>query len=313
MWRTSRDRHGAVTSSIEKGVDRTRKAWFGRVTSIFARNSIPPEAWDELEEALIGADVGLDLSEELIARTRRRVEKIRGAKPGDLREALAAELVDVAVDGAPAAPSEQGTGAPRVILVVGVNGSGKTTSIAKLARREMAQNRRVLLVAGDTFRAAAIEQLQVWGERLGAPVIAQQRGADPGAVAFDGVAAAKSRGVDTVIIDTAGRLQTRTSLMDELRKVRRVVERTVDATAITVLLVLDATTGQNGLSQAREFMGAVGVDGVILTKVDGTSKGGIAIAVRREFGVPVTYIGAGEGIDDLEPFDARAFVTALLA
>ncbi len=302
-----------MASSIEKGVDRTKRAWFGRVTSIFGRNAIPPETWDELEEALIGADVGLDLSEELISRTRDRVEKIRGAKPNDLRDALAAELVDVAANGASPPSSEQRNGTPHVILVVGVNGSGKTTSIAKLARREMAENRRVLLVAGDTFRAAAIEQLQIWGERLGAPVIAQQHGADPGAVAFDGVAAAKSRDVDTVIIDTAGRLQTRTSLMDELRKVRRVVERTVDAANITVLLVVDATTGQNGLSQAREFMGAVGVDGVILTKVDGTSKGGIAIAIRREFGVPVAYIGTGEGIDDLEPFDARAFVTALLA
>ncbi len=302
-----------MTSSIEKGVDRTKRAWFGRVTNIFSRNSIPPETWDELEEALIGADVGLDLSEELISRTRDRVEKIRGAKPNDLRDALASELVDVAVNGASPAEPQAPSSTPRVILVVGVNGSGKTTSIAKLARREMSENRRVLLVAGDTFRAAAIEQLQVWGERLGAPVIAQQHGADPGAVAFDGVAAAKSRGVDTVIIDTAGRLQTRTSLMDELRKVRRVVERTVDPSDITVLLVLDATTGQNGLSQAREFMGAVGVDGVILTKVDGTSKGGIAIAIRREFGVPVTYIGTGEGIDDLEPFDANAFVTALLA
>jgi len=302
-----------VTSSIEKGVDRTKRAWFGRVTNIFSRNSIPPETWDELEEALIGADVGLDLSEELISRTRDRVEKIRGAKPDDLRDALASELVDVAVNGASPAVQQVPSSTPRVILVVGVNGSGKTTSIAKLARREMSENRRVLLVAGDTFRAAAIEQLQVWGERLGAPVIAQQHGADPGAVAFDGVAAAKSRGVDTVIIDTAGRLQTRTSLMDELRKVRRVVERTVDPSDITVLLVLDATTGQNGLSQAREFMGAVGVDGVILTKVDGTSKGGIAIAILREFGVPVTYIGTGEGINDLEPFDANAFVTALLA
>ncbi len=302
-----------MTSSIEKGVDRTKRAWFGRVTNIFSRNSIPPETWDELEEALIGADVGLDLSEELISRTRHRVEKIRGAKPNDLRDALAAELVDVAVNGASPADPQTPSSTPRVILVVGVNGSGKTTSIAKLARREMSENRRVLLVAGDTFRAAAIEQLQVWGERLGAPVIAQQHGADPGAVAFDGIAAAKSRSVDTVIIDTAGRLQTRTSLMDELRKVRRVVERTVDPSDITVLLVLDATTGQNGLSQAREFMGAVGVDGVILTKVDGTSKGGIAIAIRREFGVPVTYIGTGEGINDLEPFDANAFVTALLA
>ena len=303
-----------MASSIEKGVGRTKRAWFGRVTSIFGGSSIPAEAWDELEEALIGADVGLDLSEELISRTRERIDKIRGANPNDLRNALADELVSVAANGAsPAAPPRAETGSPHVILVVGVNGSGKTTSIAKLARREMAEGRSALLVAGDTFRAAAIEQLQVWGERLGVPVIAQQHGADPGAVSFDGIAAAKSRGADTVIIDTAGRLQTKTSLMDELRKVRRVVERAVDAEDITVLLVLDATTGQNGLSQAREFMGAVGVDGVILTKVDGTSRGGIAIAVLREFGVPVTYIGAGEGIDDLAPFDARAFVTALLA
>ena len=302
-----------MTSPIEKGVGKTKRAWFGRVTSIFGRNSIPPEAWDELEEALIGADVGLDLSEELISRTRNRIEKMRGAQPNDLRDALTAELVDAAANGARPAKRRKKTGSPQVILVVGVNGSGKTTTIAKLARREMAANRRVMLVAGDTFRAAAIEQLQIWGERVGAPVIAQQHGADPGAVAFDGIAAAKSRGVDTVIIDTAGRLQTKTSLMDELRKVRRVVERAVDPTDITVLLVLDATTGQNGISQAREFKGTVGVDGVILSKVDGTSKGGIAIAVRREFGVPVTFIGTGEGMDDLEPFDAREFVTALLA
>ena len=302
-----------MTSPIEKGVGKTKRAWFGRVTSIFGRNSIQPEAWDELEEALIGADVGLDLSEELISRTRKRIEKKRGAQPNDLRDALTAELVDAAANGARPAKRRKAAGSPQVILVVGVNGSGKTTTIAKLARREMAANRRVMLVAGDTFRAAAIEQLQIWGERVGAPVIAQQHGADPGAVAFDGIAAAKSRGVDTVIIDTAGRLQTKTSLMDELRKVRRVVERAVDAADITVLLVLDATTGQNGLSQAREFKGAVGVDGVILSKVDGTSKGGIAIAVRREFGVPVTFIGTGEGMDDLEPFDAREFVTALLA
>ena len=298
---------------MQRGVDKTKSAWFGRVSSIFGRNSIPPEVWDELEEALIGADVGLDLSEELIARTRDRVEKIRGAKPGDVRDALAAELVRVALDGATRTATPAHPDALSVILVVGVNGSGKTTSIAKLAHREAADNRRVLLVAGDTFRAAAIEQLQIWGDRLDVPVIAQQHGADPGAVAYDGVAAAKSRGVDTVIIDTAGRLQTKTSLMDELRKVRRVVERAADTAVITVLLVLDATTGRNGLSQAREFIEAVGVDGVILTKVDGTSKGGIAIAIRREFGIPVTYIGSGEGVDDLELFDANAFVSALLA
>ena len=299
---------------MDKSVGKTKRAWFGRVTSIFGRSSIPPEVWDDLEEALIGADVGLDLSEEMISRTRERIEGMRGAQPNDLRDALAAELVDAAsANGASPASASAATGSPQVILVVGVNGSGKTTTIAKLARREIAEDRGVLLVAGDTFRAAAIEQLQVWGERLGVTVVAQQHGADPGAVAFDGIAAAKSRGADTVIIDTAGRLQTRTSLMDELRKVRRVVERSVDASDITVLLVLDATTGQNGISQAREFMGAVGVDGVVLSKVDGTSKGGIAIAIHREFGVPVTYIGTGEGMDDLEPFDARAFVSALLA
>ena len=300
-----------MTSSIEKSIGKTKRAWFGRVTSLFGGNSISPDAWDELEEALIGADVGLDLSEELLARTRERIDKMRGAKPQDLRDALANELVAAAANGA--IPASQPGGPPRVILVVGVNGSGKTTSIAKLAKREVSEDRSVLLVAGDTFRAAAIEQLQIWGQRLNAPVIAQQHGADPGAVAFDGIAAAKSRDIDTVIIDTAGRLQTKTSLMDELGKVRRVVERAVDSEDITVLLVLDATTGQNGLSQAREFMGAVGVDGVILSKVDGTSKGGIAIAVQREFGVPVVYVGTGEGIDDLEPFDADAFVSALLA
>ena len=228
-----------TTSPIEKGVGRTKRAWFGRVTNIFGRSSIQPEAWDELEEALIGADVGLDLSEELISRTRDRIEKMRGAQPEHLREALTEELVGVALaNGAAPPPTHKPTDSPQVILVVGVNGSGKTTTIAKLARREMAENRRVLLVAGDTFRAAAIEQLQIWGERLGAPVVAQQHGADPGAVAFDGIAAAKSRDVDTVIIDTAGRLQTKTSLMDELRKVRRVVERAVDAKDIAVLLVL---------------------------------------------------------------------------
>ena len=303
-----------MTSSVRKGVDRTKRTWFGRVTGILGRNSIPPEAWEELEEALIGADVGLDLSQELISRTRVRLDKSRGAGAGNLREALTEELVEIAAsNGSTAAAGETQSGRPQVVMVVGVNGSGKTTTIAKLARAEMSANRRVVLVAADTFRAAAIEQLQIWAERLGAPVIAQRQGADPGAVVFDGIAAAQSRGADTAIIDTAGRLQSRAPLMEELRKVRRIIERTVDAKDITVLLTLDATTGQNGLSQAREFIGAVGVDGVILTKVDGTSKGGIALAIRQEFGVPVTHIGTGEGLDDLEPFDAREFVRALLA
>ena len=303
-----------MTTGVEKGAAKTKRTWFGRVATLLGASSITAEAWDELEEALIGADVGLDLSEELIAKTRARVDRIRGATPEDLRRTLIEELADVASgNGHDRIEADRPPGTMEIILVVGVNGSGKTTTIAKLARRKMLENRLVLLVAADTFRAAAIEQLQVWGKRLDVPVIAQQHGADPGAVVFDGVAAARARGIDTLIIDTAGRLQIRTPLMEELRKVRRVIERAQnEADVITVMLALDATTGQNGLSQAREFLSAVGVDAVILTKVDGTSKGGIALAVRREFGVPITYVGIGEGIDDLEPFDAGAFVRALL-
>ena len=306
-----------MTSAAEKGAAKTKRTWFGRVSGLLGASSITTEAWDELEEALIGADVGLDLSEDLITKTRDRVSKIRGATPEDVRRTLIEELAGVASDASDKNHADdtpdKPPGAMEIIMVVGVNGSGKTTSIAKLARRKVRENRRVLLVAADTFRAAATEQLQEWGKRLELPVIAQQYGADAGAIVFDGVAAAQARGIDTLIIDTAGRLQTRTPLMDELRKVRRVIERSQnDGDVITVLLALDATTGQNGLSQAREFLDAVGVDAVILTKVDGTSKGGVALAVRRGIGVPIKYVGIGEGIDDLEPFDADAFVRALL-
>ncbi len=303
-----------MTSAAKKGAAKTKRTWFGRVSSLLGASSITTEAWQELEEALIGADVGLDLSEDLISKTRDRVSKIHDATPEDLRRTLIEELAGVASDKNHAGDSpDSPPGAMEIIMVVGVNGSGKTTSIAKLARLKIRENHRVMLVAADTFRAAATEQLQEWGKRLDLPVIAQQHGADPGAVVFDSVAAAQARGIDTLIIDTAGRLQTRTPLMDELRKVRRVIERSQNGEdVITVLLALDATTGQNGLSQAREFLDAVGVDAVILTKVDGTSKGGVALAVRREIGVPIKYVGIGEGIDDLEPFDADAFVRALL-
>ena len=263
-----------------------------------------------MEEALIGADVGLDLSERLIERTRERIKNEGLEKSQDLKEILRAEMITLIGDVDDS--SRDGSSAKRIILVVGVNGSGKTTSIAKLAYRERQKGRQVLLVAGDTFRAAAIDQLQFWGKRVGVDVIAHQPGADPGAVVFDGVQAAQARGVDTLIIDTAGRLQTKTNLMEELSKVRRVIERVMPDASVLSLLVLDATTGQNGLSQAKEFLNTVNVDAVILSKVDGTAKGGVVLAIQSELGIPVAYIGTGESMEDLAEFDPTAFVEALV-
>lgn len=281
------------------------------MASLFRREELPPEVWDELEEALISADVGVQTTEQLLERVRSEARRLPAQTPEAVRAVLRQALVDLLTP-APreAAPQPDG---PWVVLVVGVNGAGKTTTIAKLAHRYLTAGRKVLLGAADTFRAAAIEQLQAWGERAGCDVIAGQQGADPGAVAFDAVQAARSRRVDVAIIDTAGRLHTKTNLMDELRKVHRVIQR-VDPTAPhEVLLVLDGTTGQNGIAQAKTFMEAVGVTGVVVTKLDGTAKGGAVLAVTAELGLPVAYVGTGEGIDDLTPFDPEAFVDALLA
>ena len=268
--------------------------------------------WDELEEALISADVGVDTSQNLIARTRKRVEDKFFATPQDAREILREEMIRMLTpersNGTP--PPEPKTW---VVLVVGVNGSGKTTTIGKLASKYKALNKQVLLGAGDTFRAAAIEQLQRWGERVGVEVIAHHPGADAGAVAYDSVEAARARGADVVIVDTAGRLQTKVNLMEELKKVKRVIQR-VDPTAPhEVLLVLDATTGQNGLSQAVHFTEAVDVTGVVLAKLDGTAKGGIALAIASTLGLPLLYVGTGEKVGDLTPFDPVAYVDALLS
>ena len=276
--------------------------------SLFDRPAIGKEVWEELEEVLISADVGVATTEKLINAVRQRAvaEKPDGAA---LRAILKDEMIKILdvpahIPPAPAAP-------PEVILVVGVNGSGKTTSIAKLAYQLKKDGRKVLLAAADTFRAAAIDQLKKQGERVGVDVIAHQPGADPGAVVYDSLQAAKSRGADVLIIDTAGRLHTKFNLMEELKKVRRVASRLDPAAPHQVLLVLDATTGQNGLTQARYFTEAVGVTGILIAKLDGTAKGGIILAICDELKIPIQLIGTGEGLEDMVKFEAKDFVEAL--
>ncbi len=295
-------------SKIQQAMAPTKASWWDTLGQLFHSPELPPDAWDNLEEALIAADVGVGTSEELLERVRQRMQ--HATTSAELRSALAAEMTAMLP---PPAASSATPPHPYVLLVVGVNGSGKTTTIGKLANLYRAQGKKVLLAAADTFRAAAIEQLQLWGQRVGAEVIAHQPGADPGAVAFDALQAAQSRNADVVIIDTAGRLQTKVNLMEELRKVQRVIQRVDPSAPHDVLLVLDATTGQNGLSQAHNFTDVVGITGVVLTKLDGTAKGGIVFAIAAETGLPVVCVGTGEGIDDLTPFDANAFVSGLLS
>ena len=292
---------------------RARPSGFGvRLRSIFGGSAPATEAtWDDVEEALIAADVGATTTLELVDRAKARFEADGGRSGEDARRSLSTEIRD-RLAGAGSGTFELGP-APAVILFVGVNGTGKTTSIAKLAHRLRADGHQLALAAADTFRAAAIEQLRIWGEQLGVPVIAQRAGADPGAVAFDAVAAAESRQLDAVLVDTAGRLQNKQQLMDELAKIRRVIERRLPGQPRHVLLVLDATTGQNGLLQAEAFSREAGVTGIILTKLDGTAKGGVALAVADRLGVPILFAGVGEEIDALAPFDPEAFVEWLFA
>jgi fused signal recognition particle receptor len=286
---------------------RPREAGLGaRLRSIFAGQA-SQATWDEVEEALIAADVGPEAAMAMVDAARAR-----GGRSGDdARRALADELRE-RLERAGSGVFELGP-APSVILVVGVNGTGKTTTIAKLAYRLQRDGRQVILAAGDTFRAAAIEQLRLWGDQLGLPVVAQRSGADPGAVAFDAVAAAESRGADAVIIDTAGRLHNKTQLMAELGKIVNVIRRRMPDQPRHVLLVLDATTGQNGLAQAEAFSREAGVTGIVLTKLDGTAKGGVAVAAADRLGVPIVYAGIGEEVDALAPFDAAAYVEWLLS
>ncbi|TIC80836.1 signal recognition particle-docking protein FtsY [Nocardioides sp. GY 10127] len=276
--------------------------------ALLSRDSLDEDTWESIEDTLLTADIGVAATTELVEKLRTRL-RVEGG--GDARTVLREELV--ALIGADTDRSLAVSGAgdtPGVVLVVGVNGAGKTTTVGKIARILVAQERTVVLGAADTFRAAAAEQLTTWGDRVGVPVVRGEEGADPASVAYRAVDAGAEQGVDTVLVDTAGRLQNKKGLMDELGKVKRVVEKKAPVTE--TLLVLDATTGQNGLVQARVFAEAVDVTGIVLTKLDGSAKGGIVVAVQRELGVPVKLVGLGEGPDDLAPFDAGAFVDALL-
>jgi fused signal recognition particle receptor len=277
---------------------------------LFDRQKIDATVWEELEELLIAADVGVGTAEKLIGKVKERAasEKLDGSQVG---AALRQEMVGILT--LPPRPLNDNAQPPRVYLVVGVNGSGKTTSIAKLAYRFKKEGKSVLLAAADTFRAAAIDQLKKQGERAGVDVIAHQPGADPGAVVYDALQAARSRQVDILIIDTAGRLHTKFNLMEELKKVRRVAAKLDARAPHEVILVLDATTGQNGLTQARYFTEAVGVTGIFLAKLDGTARGGIVLAICDELGLPIQMIGTGEGLEDMVAFDAAAFVEGLTA
>ncbi|MFE9465290.1 signal recognition particle-docking protein FtsY [Streptomyces virginiae] len=279
--------------------------------TLLSREHLDEDTWEEIEETLLIADVGVVPTQELVERLRERVKVLGTRTPADLRTLLKEELLTlVGTDFDRAVKTESGEDTPGVIMVVGVNGTGKTTTTGKLARVLVADGRSVVLGAADTFRAAAADQLQTWGERVGARTVRGPEGGDPASIAYDAVKEGIAEGADVVLIDTAGRLHTKTGLMDELGKVKRVVEK--HGPLDEILLVLDATTGQNGLTQARVFAEVVDITGIVLTKLDGTAKGGIVVAVQRELGVPVKLIGLGEGADDLAPFEPEAFVDALI-
>ncbi|MCS6992450.1 MAG: signal recognition particle-docking protein FtsY [Anaerolineales bacterium] len=291
-----------------EGLARTSKAAFGRLAGMLGATEITPETWEDLEALLIQADVGLETTQAVLKALKETVKREGLTRASDLRAVLKAELRSRLTTPPPLVFSDR----PTVILLVGVNGSGKTTTAAKLGQRFMKEGKTVLFGAADTFRAAAVDQLQVWGERLKAEVIAGAPESDPGAVAYNAVQAGIARGVDVILIDTAGRLHTRFNLMEELKKVYRVVQKALPSAPHAVWLVLDATTGQNALQQARAFKDAVRVNGVILTKLDSSARGGMAFAIQRELGLPILFAGLGEKPEDLTPFDPDAFINGVL-
>jgi len=312
------ERDEEEAAPVEEAVERTRKTWFGRIGGIFKRG-LDDSLWEELEETLIAADTGVQTTIHIIEDVQARVKEESIRDPDKALDALKEELVEVldvdtgrgkiwSSNGDPDSPD-----GVAVILVVGVNGTGKTTSIGKMAHAYKARGKKVVLAAADTFRAAAIDQLKMWGERAGVDVVAHQQGADPGAVVFDALAAAEKREADVVIIDTAGRLHTKANLMEELRKVDRVIQRQVPDAPHEVLLVLDATSGQNAMQQAKYFTDAVGVTAVLLAKLDGTAKGGVVFSICDQLRVPVRFVGTGERPQDLARFEPRPFVEALFA
>jgi fused signal recognition particle receptor len=299
-----------LLSRLRENLTKPRQAISPQIAGIFAGKLVTEDTWEELEEALITADCGMQATTELVEHLRQEAAEGRVTSGADLSRALWRAVAD-RMAAEPARIPIRAT--PTVILMVGVNGSGKTTTVGKLAHRLAQLDRRVVIGAADTFRAAAIDQLAVWADRAGAQLVRQGPGADPGAVAFDAVSSGRARGAHVVVIDTAGRLQTQRNLMEELRKVHAVIGKVDVEAPHEVLLVLDATTGQNGLSQARLFSEAVPITGVVLTKLDGTARGGIALAIHAELGIPVKLVGSGERLEDLQPFDARAFAQAIFS
>lgn len=297
----------ALFDKIAQGLKKTRDTLFGQVASVFQRGrELGEEDYETLEAALLRADVGPATTDKILAGVRTRL--LDPSFPGDARDALRAEIEGVLAGEDPSLPAPA---SPYVILIVGVNGSGKTTTIAKLASRFQQAGESVLLVACDTFRAAAADQLEVWAARAGVEIVKQKPGSDPAAVAYDGMARARSRGVQKVLVDTAGRLHVKINLMEEVKKIRRVIEQQIPGAPHEVLLVLDATTGQNGLNQARDFGRALGVTGLVLTKLDGSAKGGVALAIADTLKLPIRWVGVGEGMEDLVPFRAPEFALAL--
>ena len=295
---------------IKAGLTKTRDALSDSLSGLFSGGTeIDDDFYDELEESLILADLGVETAAKATAALRKNIRERHITKTEEARSALKEILTDMVSVGS--AELDLST-TPSVVLVIGVNGVGKTTTIGKIAKQLCDAGKKVLLVAGDTFRAAAADQLEIWAERSGADIVRQHEGADPASVVYDGIQSAKTKGVDVIIIDTAGRLHNKTNLMNELNKISRIVERELPNASREVLLVLDGTTGQNGLIQAKQFKEAAGLTGIVLTKLDGTAKGGIVIAIARELGVPVKFAGVGEGIDDLRPFDARSYVEAII-
>ncbi len=298
----------AFFEKLKQGLSKTRKALIENTETLFSGRTVDENLLEELEELLIMADVGPQAAGTLTGALREQVQKGKIPNAGALKSLLKEEIKKILKQGSKIICAGE---KPYVILTVGVNGVGKTTTIGKLARRLTDHGFTVTLAAADTFRAAAIEQLQIWAQRAGAQIVKHRSGADPAAVAFDAVTSAKTKGIDTVIIDTAGRLHTKTNLMEELKKINRIVSREMPSAPHEVLLVVDATSGQNVISQAKIFNEAVNVTGIALTKLDGTAKGGIILAINKELGIPVKLIGVGEGVDDLQDFNAEEFVEAL--
>lgn len=298
-----------VLRSLSDGLAKTRKNLADKIGKLVLGEKIDEAFLDELEEALISSDVGVETSSLVLKDLKERFNRNELTSQQQVKDRLKQILIEILS----ARPSTFSLNvAPAVVLVVGVNGTGKTTTIGKLAFRLQTDGKKVMLAAGDTFRAAASEQLSIWGERAGIPVIKHKEGADPGAVVFDAVTAAKARAVDVLIVDTAGRLHTKSNLMEELKKVNRILSRELPGSPHETLLVLDGNTGQNALVQAKMFNEAVGITGIVLTKLDGTSKGGIVFAINKELGIPVKFVGIGEAIEDLKSFDPEEFVNALL-